>query len=37
MKISKDIDIKKTERYFFNDIINIKFFDLNNNKIGDKS
>ena len=37
MKISKDIDIKKTERYFFNDIINIKLFNLNNNKIGDKS
>ena len=33
----KDIDIKNRTCYFFNDIINIKFFDTNNIKIDEKS
>ena len=33
----KDIDIKNRTSYFFNDIINIKNFDLNNVKINEKS
>ena len=31
----KDIDIKNCTYYFFNDIINIENFDLNNIKIDD--
>ena len=33
----KDIDLKTRTYYFFNDIINIKIFDLNNIKIDEKS
>ena len=33
----KDIDIKNHTYYFFNDIINIENFDLNNIKIDEKS
>ena len=33
----KDIDIKNYTYYFFDDIINIKNFDLNKNKIDEKS
>ena len=33
----KDIDIKNYRYYFFDDIINIKIFDLNKNKIDEKS
>ena len=33
----KDIDIKNQTYYFFNDIINIKFFDPDNIKIDEKS
>ena len=33
----KDIDIKDRIYYFFNDIISIKNFDPNNNKIDKKS
>ena len=33
----KDIDIKNRTYYFFDDIINIKHFDLNNIKIDEKS
>ena len=33
----KSIDIKSRTYYFFNDIINIKHFDLNNIKIDGKS
>ena len=33
----KDIDLKARTYYFFNDIINIKIFDLNNIKIDEKS
>ena len=33
----KDIDIKNRTYYFFNDIINIKNFDLNNIKIDEES
>ena len=33
----KDIGIKTRTYYFFNDIINIKNFDLNNIKIDEKS
>ena len=33
----KDIDIKSRTYYFFNDRINIKIFDPNNNKIDEKS
>ena len=33
----KDIDTKKHTYYFFNNIINIKNFDLNNIKIDEKS
>ena len=33
----KDIDIKNRTYYFFNDINNIKMFDPNNIKIGEKS
>ena len=33
----KDIDLKNWTYYFFNDIINIKKFDPNNNKIDEKS
>ena len=33
----KDIDIKNHAYYFFDDIINIKNFDLNKNKIDEKS
>ena len=33
----KDIDIKNHRYYFFDDIINIKNFDLNKNKIDEKS
>ena len=33
----KDIDIKNRTYYLFNDIINIKNFDPNNNKIDEKS
>ena len=33
----KDIGIKTQTYYFFNDIINIKNFDLNNIKIDEKS
>ena len=33
----KDIDIKNHTYYFFSDIINIKNFDSNNTKIGEKS
>ena len=33
----QDIDIKNRTCYFFNDIINITFFDLNNIKIDKKS
>ena len=33
----KDIIIKKRTYYFFNDIINIENFDLNNIKIDEKS
>ena len=33
----KDIDLKTRTYYFFNDIINIKSFDLNNIKIDEKS
>ena len=32
-----DIDIENRTHYFFNDIINIKNFDLNNIKIDEKS
>ena len=34
---AKDIDKKTGTYYFFNDIINIKNFDPNNNKIDEKS
>ena len=30
---AKDLDIKNRTKYFFNDIINIKYFDPNNIKI----
>ena len=33
----KDIDIKNRTYYFFDDIINIKNFDLNNIEIDEKS
>ena len=33
----KDIDIKNRTYYFFDDIINMKDFDLNNIKINEKS
>ena len=33
----KEIDIKKQTYYFFDDIINIENFDLNNIKIDEKS
>ena len=33
----KDLDIKNHTYYFFSDIINIKNFDSNNIKIGEKS
>ena len=33
----KDIDLKTRTYHFFNDIINIKIFDLNNIKIDEKS
>ena len=33
----KDINIKNHTYYFFNDIINIKDFDLNNIRIDEKS
>ena len=33
----KDINIKNQTYYFFNDIINIEHFDLNNIKIDKKS
>ena len=33
----KDIDIKNRTYYFFNDINNIKMFDPNNIKTGEKS
>ena len=33
----KDIDIKNSTYYFFDDIINMKNFDLNNIKIDEKS
>ena len=33
----KEIDIKKRTYYFFDDIINIENFDLNNIKIDEKS
>ena len=33
----KDIDIKNRTYYFFNDVINIENFDLNNIKIDEKS
>ena len=33
----KDIDIKNRTYYFFNDIIKLQNFDLNNVKIGEKS
>ena len=33
----KDIDIKSRTYYFFNDMINIKNFDLNNIKTDEKS
>ena len=33
----KDIDIKNSTYYFFDDIINIKSFDPNNIKIDEKS
>ena len=33
----KDIDMENRRNYFFNYIINIKNFDLNNIKIGEKS
>ena len=33
----KDIDIKNTTYYFFNDIINIKNFDPKNIKVDEKS
>ena len=33
----KDVDLKTRTYYFFNDIINIKIFDLNNIKIDEKS
>ena len=32
----KEIDINNRAYYFFNDIINIKYFDLNNIKIDEK-
>ena len=34
---AKEIDIENLIYYFFNDIINIKFFDSNNIKIDKKS
>ena len=33
----KDIDIKNQTYYYFNDMISIKYFDLNNTKIDEKS
>ena len=33
----KDVDIKNCSQYLFNDIINVKKFDLNNIKIDEKS
>ena len=33
----KEIDIKNRTYYFFNDIINVENFDLNNIKIDEKS
>ena len=33
----KDKDLKSQTYYFFNDIINIKKFDLNENKLHEKS
>ena len=33
----KDINIKNQTYYFFDDIINIKLFDQNKSKIGEKS
>ena len=33
----KDIDIKNSTYYFFNDIINLKIFDANNIKIDETS
>ena len=33
----KDIDMKNRTYYFFNDVINIENFDLNNTKIDEKS
>ena len=35
--ISKDVDIKNRTYYFFNDIINIKNFDLTETEIDEKS
>ena len=35
--IVKDIDTKNRTYYFFNDVINIKFFNPNNIKIVEKS
>ena len=35
--IVKDVSIKNCKYYFFNDITNIKFFDLNNIKVDEKS
>ena len=35
--ISKDVDIKNWTYYFFNDIINIKNFDLTETEIDEKS
>ena len=35
--IVKDIDIKNRTYYFFNDVINIKFFNPNNIQIVEKS
>ena len=36
-KTVKDIDIKNQTYYYFNDMISIKYFDLNNTKIDEKS
>ena len=33
----KDVDIKNCSQYLFNDIINVKNFDVNNIKIDEKS
>ena len=32
----KDIDVKNCTYYFFNDMINVKIFDVNNIKIVEK-